>query len=153
MKYSKRLNFLNILLNVIIVVMILLLFTFVGFFFMKDKTEQKFISLIAMILLFAGYITITIYLKNIAGSIRLKNPFNLKNVGYLQNIGYIIFTIGIIDAIGNYKNATGIILIGTENGGIKPMTFLYLVLSILSFILSDVFRMAIEIKEDNDLTV
>lgn len=153
MKYPKRLSFLNGFLNVVMVFMIMLLFTFSGFIIIKDKTMNDIISLIGMVLLFSGFFVITIYLKCIVKSIRQKDPFNLNNVRYFKNIGYIIFAIGIIEAIGNYPNSTGIAIIGTSNGSIKPIFFLYLVLSILSFILSDVFRMAMEIKDENDLTV
>lgn len=154
MKYPKRLSFLNGFLNVVMVFMIILLFTFSGLFYIiKDKTINDIISLVGMVLLFSGFFVITIYLKGIIKSIRQKDPFNLNNVRYFKNIGYIIFAIGIIEAVGNYPNSTGIAIIGTSNGSIKPIFFLYLVLSILSFILSDVFRMAMEIKDENDLTV
>lgn len=154
MKYSKRLNFLNGFLNVVAVVMAIMFFMLGGSFFTAaNKTLNDIITIIAFVLLMSGYFMIIIYLKGILGSIKKKDPFNLNNVNYFKNIGYIIFILGLIEAIANYPKLSGIAIFGSSNGSIKPITFLYLVLSILCFILSDVFRMAMEIKEDNDLTV
>ncbi len=154
MKYSKRLNFLNGFLNVVAVIMTIMFFMLGGSFFItENKTLNDIITIIAFVVLMSSYFTIIIYLKSILGSIKRKDPFNLNNITYFKNIGYIIFIVGIIDAIANYPKLSGIAILGSSNGSIKPVTFLYLVLSILCFVLSDVFRMAMEIKDENDLTV
>lgn len=154
MKYSKRLGFLNGFLNVVAVSMTIIFFMLGGSFFIQDKiTLNDIITIIAFVLLFAGYFMVILNLKKILKSIKQKDPFNLDNVTYFKNIGYYIFGIGTIDAVGNYPVDTGFAILGTSNGSIKPISLLYLVLSILCFVLSDVFRMAMEIKDENDLTV
>lgn len=88
-------------------------------------------------------------------SILQKNPFTLNNVISFKKIGYYILAIGLIDAIINYPkpNLTGFELLANSHGSLKPIFFLYVILSFLAFILADVFKMAIEIKEENDLTI
>ncbi len=154
MEYTKRLSFLNGFLNVIGVSLALTIFGMnFSFIISKNKSLNDYIFIIAFVILFGGYYMIILNLKRILKSIKQKDPFNFNNLTYFKNIGYYIFMIGVIDAIGNYPKQTGIAIFGTSNGSLKPITFLYLVLSLLCFILSDVFKMAMEIKEDNDLTV
>lgn len=155
MKYPKRLSFLNGFLNVVMVIMIILFIGLsISYIITIDKNMNDIISLIVVVLLFSGYFVIVMYLKGIIGSIRQRDPFNLNNISYFKNIGYIILAIGIVEAVINYpKQSYGLEIMATSYGSIKPIFFLYLVLSILSFILSDVFRMAMEIKDENDLTV
>ncbi|NBI07271.1 DUF2975 domain-containing protein [Senegalia massiliensis] len=157
MKNKKRIRFLNGFLNIILVFTTLL---FIILIFSAFKTaDRNIINIILEIILglifFGSYFMITFTLKKILKLIRDKNPFNINNITYFKRIGYYIFIVGVTDAIINYPKPTnlGFEIMSTQYGSLKPIFFLYLVLSILSLILSDVFRMAMEIKQENDLTV
>lgn len=157
MKYKKRVKFLKGLLNIIgsFILFIIILSPF-SIMSMENKGIKNIIlSIIFSLIFLGGYVMIIINFRKILDSILQNEPFNLDNIIYFKKIGYYILAVGIADAIVNYpkSNNTGFDIIATSTGSLKPSFFLYIVLSILAFILSDVFRMAMEIKNENDLTI
>ena len=100
-------------------------------------------------------ITIIMNLMKILSSFSSKDPFINNNIRSFRIIGYSILIMGIGDAIIRYPlpNNTGVEIMATSHGSLKPIFLLYVTLSILALILADVFKMAVEIKEDNDLTI
>lgn len=157
MKNDNRLSFLKGVLNVILLDIILSFIGIISYVFAEGNGGKidTILRIIMRLIFFGGYFIIIFTLKKILESIREKDPFNRDNVVYFKRIGLYIFIVGVMDAIMNYPkpNHSGLQIISTSYGSLKPIFFLYLVLSILSFILSDVFRMAMEIKDENDLTV
>lgn len=159
MNYKKRVKLLKVFLNIIFgitsLILISSLFNFI--YIVKEGVSMRHsvLLILSYIFIFVGYLLIIFDMKKILNSILLRNPFNSDNIIYFRTIGYIIFIIGLIDAVINYPNGLNLNfqIMATSYGAIKPIFFLYVVLSILSFILSDVFRMAMEIKDENDLTV
>lgn len=153
MNNKKSLKFLNGLLRVILFVILML---FIAMFYLRLEKGELMNNLLAT---FVGLIVLVAYfmtvytLKKIVDSIRARDPFVLDNVTNFKRIGTYILIIGIIEAIVNYPVPTNFVLLGTKYGSVKPIFFLYLILSIMSFVLGDVFRMAMEIKDENDLTV
>lgn len=157
MKHTKRVNFLKGLLNIIggFILLFLMLSILNCIVFFHDKgAKNTILSIIFSLIFFGGYFMTIFTLRKILNSILEKNPFIPENIICLRKIGYYILSIGLIDAIVNYPkpNNTGFILI-TSHGSLKPIIFLYISLSLLAFILADVFKMAIDIKEENDLTI
>lgn len=159
MNYKKRVKLLKVFLNIIFgitsLILISSLFNFI--YIVKEGVSMRHsvLLILSYIFIFVGYLLIIFDMKKILNSILLRNPFNSDNIIYFRTIGYIIFIIGLIDAVINYPNGLNLNfqIMATSYGAIKPIFFLYVVLSILSFILNDVFRMAMEIKDENDLTV
>ena len=156
MQNVKTIKFLKGLLNVIGSFMILLIIRTSYSIIIMDKGIKDIIMyLILQAMFMGGYLITIINLKKIFDSLLKNNPFNLNNIIYFKKIGYSIFLIGIIDAILNYPkpNHSYLHIMLTPYGSLKPTFFLYLVLSCLAFILGDVFRMAMEIQDENDLTI
>lgn len=158
MKYKKRVKFLKGLLNIIGSFMLFLIILSLSFSIMNMENKgikNTVLSIIFSLIFFGGYTMIIINFRKILDSILQNEPFNLDNIIYFKKIGYYILAVGIVDAIVNYpkSNNTGFDIISTSTGSLKPSFFLYIVLSILAFILSDVFKMAMEIKDENDLTI
>lgn len=157
MNYGKRINLLKGFLNIMFGIISLILISFLFYFIYTIKEGKKYSILFILFstLIFAGYLIIISTLKKILNSILLSKPFNLNNINHFKRIGYAIFIIGLIDAAINYPNGLNLNfqIMATSHGAVKPIFFLYVVLSILSFILGDVFRMAMEIKDENDLTI
>ena len=116
---------------------------------------ERLLLFVSKAVFYIGFFIIIINLKRILKSIGDRAPFHSKNILYLRRIGYYILAIGIIDIIISYPkpNYSDISILATTYGSIKPISFFYMILSILAFILSDVFRIAMEIKKENDLTV
>ena len=119
------------------------------------EIRNNILKLIVGLIILASYFMIIFTLRKIIKSIRAKDPFNPINILYFKRIGRYILMVGVIEAILRYPtpNTTGLDILATSYGSLKPISFLYLVLSILSYVLSDVFGMAMEIKDENDLTV
>ena len=119
------------------------------------EIRNNILKLIVGLIILASYFMIIFTLRKIIKSIRAKDPFNPINILYFKRIGRYILMVGVIEAILRYPtpNTTGLDILATSYGSLKPIFFLYLVLSILSYILSDVFGMAMKIKDENDLTV
>lgn len=168
MRHEKKVKFLKGLLNVIGFFVLMILIIAIVFPIMKldeKGVTDTILSVIFGTLFFSSYLIIIFNLKRVLSSVHGENPFIQDNVTRFRRIGYCIFFIGIIDAIIHYQNrtvsgfmligtkASDIILMGTSKGSLKPIFFLYLVLGILAFILADVFKMAIDIKDENDLTI
>lgn len=155
MKNKKSISFLNGLLIVMLGVILTIL---IGVIYLKVAKGEFFHNIMGTIVgsaILMGYFITILTLKKIVESVKAKDPFVSDNVTYFRRIGIYILVIGIVEAIINYPipNNSGIEILATSNGSIKPIFFLYLVLSIMSFVLGDVFRMAMEIKDENDLTV
>ncbi|MDR7857220.1 DUF2975 domain-containing protein [Tissierella sp.] len=158
MEYVKRVKVLKGLLNVIGSFFLLLLFlSMISTIAAIDNNGIKntVLSFIFSLLFFGCYFMIILALRKVLKSIEEKNPFTTENIIHFKKIGYYILSVGVIDAISNYSkpNYTGIDLIGTPSGSLKPMSLFYIILCLLAFILADVFKMAIDIKDENDLTV
>ncbi|CAK7052278.1 hypothetical protein CIW83_18665 [Tissierella sp. P1] len=158
MKHTKRVNFLKGLLNIIggFILLFLMLSILNCIVFFHDKgAKNTILSIIFSLIFFGGYFMTIFTLRKILNSILEKNPFIPENIICLRKIGYYILSIGLIDAIVNYPklNNIGFNILLTSHGSLKPIIFLYISLSLLAFILADVFKMAIDIKEENDLTI
>jgi len=121
-----------------------------------ERLLRNFIPNVTMtVAYFGGYIIIVFTLRKIINSILQGNPFNVDNIIGFKRIGYWIFVVGAIDAIVNYPRPYQSIMniMATSHGSIKPVIFLYMTLGCMALILADVFKRAMEIKDENDLTV
>ena len=156
MKYKNRLSYLNLVLNIILIVLALpFIAAFFATFSRDISIKAMALQVLVQLVFYGGYIMIVVTLKKILKSVSLRNPFNSNNVEHFKRIGYYILLVGVIYAIISYpiQYNSNFEIMSTSYGSIKPTVFLYIVLSLFSFIMSDVFRMAMEIKDENDLTV
>ncbi len=80
-------------------------------------------------------------------------PFCFDNVTSFKRIGYYMFSIAIFDEIINFKTLTGLNILHTKYGAIKGSFLMYIVLACMALVLAEIFEKAIEIKNENDLTV
>lgn len=158
MDYTKKVKFLKRWLYVIGVFILLFQISWVTWGFEgigKRGMINTLFSIVFPIIFLVSYYNIIHSLIRILNLILQKNPFVSESITCFRRIGYCILAIGIIDAIIRYPipNNTGFEILAFGNGSLKPIFFLYMVLSILAFILGDVFKMAIDIKDENDLTI
>lgn len=162
MKHVKKVNFLKVFLNISTVIFILISIptVFGAITNINPETPLKSLLYVLITIIFLGCFFIIIkYLKDILNTILNGDPFVDENILSFNKIGYLILLLGLIDAITNYPvpNITGIDFhidfILTSYGSLKPIFFLYLILGCLAFILGDVFKIAIDIKNDNNLTI
>lgn len=163
MKYKNRISYLNVLLNIVLVVFVVLIFTSMFYILFREKMNinmedmnlNVYLQIFIGVVFAVGYIMIILTLKKILKSIQNKDPFNFNNIVYFKRIGYYILAVGIIYGVMSYPmvNNSYFHIMATSYGSLKPTFFLHIILSLLSFIISDVFKMSMEIKDENDLTV
>lgn len=153
MKENFSLNFIKILLVLIVFVCGIMLFHFVLMvLFAPKELFHNISSILASLLIIAVYLVIAWNLLKIVYSIK-SNPFTLKNVKSFKIIGYFMIFLSIIDGIVNLKKPSNFIIMGTENISIKPSCILYLVLGLMALVLAEIFKKAVQIKDENDLTI
>ena len=122
----------------------------------KRPNEVDSILVFRTILRFVlgGAILYTLYsLKKIILTIEDKKPFDYKNVKRFNNIAKSIFLFGLIESISKLSLSKGFLLIGMPNFNIHADILIYIILGCLALVLGEVFKLAIEIKDENDLTI
>lgn len=155
MKINLKTNFFKILLNILLIslgiALIVFILTSIDNILTSGKnmlTVETWINFVICSL----YFLIVYNLRKIVYSIDML-PFCFDNVKRFKAIGYYIFFIAIFDAILNFKMPSNLVILATKYGSLKGSFFIYIVLSCLSFALAEIFRKAIKIKEENDLTI
>lgn len=80
-------------------------------------------------------------------------PFCSDNVKRFKRIGYYMVFMAVVDGIINWKRESNLILFGTQSGSLKGSFVMYIILACIGLILSEIFEKAVELKDENDLTV
>lgn len=157
MKLKKRLSHLNLFLNILLVFMTLLFIMNFSVLLMGESISNMQVILITLIdlIVLGGYIMIILTFKKVIKSLLSKDLFSSDNIIYFKKISYYIFVVGSLYAIATYPEATysRLEIMITSYGSLKPIFFIYMLLGTFSLILGDIFRIAKEIKDENDLTV
>ncbi|ABS32636.1 DUF2975 domain-containing protein [Clostridium botulinum] len=127
--------------------------------FAPEKIPDGFPNIILFLFTTGVYIVVAWNLLKIVFSID-STPFSLKNVKNFKIIGYLMLFLSLIDAIEsivNFKKSDDLVALGIilDKGivGIRPSCILYLVLGIMALVLAEIFKKAVKIKNENDLTI
>lgn len=81
------------------------------------------------------------------------SPFCHTNTIRFKIIGYCMVFIAVIDGVVNFKSKSGFELFATKYGSLKISFLIYIVLACIALVLSEIFEEAVEIKNENDLTI
>ena len=85
-----------------------------------------------------------------------ESPFINENVKRFKLMGICMLINSIVECIMGYGAAreSGMIyIIATQNGALTPMMLVGIIASLMCFVMADVFKKAIQIKGENDLTI
>lgn len=128
--------------------------------FIKDLEIQLYKKIITYILFIIGggsLLTILFYLKNIVDSIVKYKPFIWDNVKSLKRISIACFVICGTYIVNFFLNTQykSFHFVDFDTSGIHTdMEFIiFFFAGCFIFVLSEVFKQAVEIKEENDYTV
>lgn len=100
------------------------------------------------------YIFIVFQLRNIIERVVEEKPFVYENVMGFKKTGICILILGIVDLINGIINTDfKIVLVFHKNGSIRPDILLYTIIAFICFVIAEIFQKAIQIKNDNDLTI
>ena len=116
--------------------------------------------LITFILFLTGGLSLLgmlFYLRKIIGSLIKKTPFTWSNVKSLKRISIFCLLISICYGANIFinKQYTSFTIVNIDNNGIHTnLEFLiFFFAACFIFVLSQVFKQAVEFKEENDLTI
>lgn len=161
MENEKKFQIFNVFLNVlfylevIVCIMVpVLLYTFI---FSPKVIQFNIIMAILFFMAFISCIIITNEIIKINKTLIEKNPFAMNNVKSIRNIALNIFIIGIYVFIKDRLKFgyMGFFAFHSDQyGPYCDMDFLiFIIVGIFMLILAEIFKEAIKIKEENDLTV
>lgn len=111
--------------------------------------------LIALVYLILTVVpTIIVYkLKLIVKNIKDGDCFNIKNSHYFRQIGLLSIIFSIFYGIMTYPAQSNFQIMATKYGSVKISSFAFLIFGLLSYVLSEIFKLAFLTKEENDLTI
>lgn len=83
------------------------------------------------------------------------NPFTEKNIKSFKIIYRCMMLITILDGVFTYNTPkdSGLIILGTDSASLDPSCILFFILAVVALTLSYIFEKAVEMKNENDLTV
>ncbi|NFV13042.1 DUF2975 domain-containing protein [Clostridium sporogenes] len=153
MKQNFSIKFIKLLLILTIFFCVVMLFYYsTAGLFASDELYGNIIDILIAIIILAIYLIISWNLLKIIYSLD-STPFTLKNVKSFKIIGYLMILLSIIDGIVNFKKKSNLQIMSIGYGSLKGSCIFYLILGLLSLVLAEVFKKAIEIKDENDLTI
>lgn len=145
---KKFITILNFSLKLIRIFSIIYLFS-IAFFIIKNfkNIDLKifFIILFSTIYTIIYYIVTTNILSIIVSS--EKKPFVIENVKKLDNIGLSLIIVALMNFIRNHSNVIRLDITKTDSVGF------ILICGMVCFVISDLISRAIEIENDNNLTI
>lgn len=80
-------------------------------------------------------------------------PFCAENIRRFKRIGYYMFFMAVLDGIINFKMKSNFELFATQYGSLKGSFLMYVILACIALVLAEIFEKAVEIKDENDLTI
>lgn len=153
------------------IIIIILYFLAIGLFFsvacmpfaifneIMDKLNHglraiHFIVAALNIVYLVGYLVVIIMLIKIINSTN-SSPFIISNVKRFRVMGVFLTINTIYECVRGYSvNENAMIkIMGTANGAISPIMVIGVISALMCFVMAEVFKKAIEIKSDNDLTI
>lgn len=85
-----------------------------------------------------------------------ESPFINENVKRFKLMGICMLINSILECIMGYgagRHSSMIEIMATSNGALTPMMLVGIIASIMCFVMAGVFKKAIQIKDENDLTI
>lgn len=151
----KSVSFLKGILNFMGIVLIALMSTTIHLSLVnRDSINFIVLKVLLVLVLFYFMFTILVNLHKILNTIKDKNPFIDKNINRFRKIGAYVLILTFAEAIFNAPNKTGTLVIDIKPIFSLTLTSLVMIIfGCLSLVLAEIFSMALEIKNENDLTI
>lgn len=136
------------------IILIMSVFVGVPYIFNNIGNPVVVATYLGLFLIGISFFLITILLIGIISSSKT-NIFVIDNIKRFKNIGYLLFLNLLIDYLSFVViGMEGIRLLDLAPGiFITPSMAIYLISSLICFVIADSFASAIKFKNDNDLTI
>ncbi|APQ96498.1 DUF2975 domain-containing protein [Clostridium botulinum] len=153
MKEGFSIKFIKVLLILTIFFCGVMLFHYsIAGLFAPGELYGNVSDILVALIIIVIYLIISWNLLKIVYSID-STPFTLKNVKSFKIIGYLMMLLSIIDGIVNFKEKSNLQIMAIGYGSLKGSCIFYLILGLLSLVLAEIFKKAVKIKDENDLTI
>lgn len=160
MKDFFPIKIISILLDIIYTIQIISIgmLTFTSLYMISKSigsgiTSTNFINYLAIYCVFFLYFFIVFILRKIVKTVQSKNCFIKENITRFNNIGFILLTLSFIDVFLKRNVQSNLEILAGSWGSLKASFFIYLIMGLLTFVLSSIFKEAIKIKTENELTI
>lgn len=156
---SRKLNIFRVIIFIIFIFLCIMSFALIILTFQSlfNLGENSDINIYNMLYGDTICILFSIILYKVYSVIKsLKsNPFTEKNIKNFKIIYRCMMLITILDGVFTYNipKDSGLIILGTDSASLDPSCILFFILAVVALTLSYIFEKAIEIKNENDLTV
>lgn len=148
MKKHLAISISKVFFNIVLFLFGCFLIAFILGMLMGELTLNLFSFFIVSLI----YFLIIYDLRKIVYSTNL-TPFCTDNVKRFKRIGYSMFLMALIDGVSNFHVKSNFELFATSYGSLKGSFLMYFILACIALVLSEIFEKAVEIKNENDLTV
>ncbi|PIH04797.1 DUF2975 domain-containing protein [Clostridium combesii] len=153
MKEGFSIKFIKVLLILTIFFCGVMLFHYsIAGLFAPGELYGNISDILVALIIIVIYLIISWNLLKVVYSID-STPFTLKNVKSFKIIGYLMMLLSIIDGIVNFKEKIILQIMSIGYGSLKGSCIFYLILGLLSLVLAEIFKKAVKIKDENDLTI
>lgn len=151
-------SFLGTIVNIIWYISLILIIPNVVMLFSLSSSGIKQLSITILYeIAFIAFLVIIYQLRKVFKSLTLKEPFTRENVKSFRIIGISIIFIGLFDLIYNTSKygINGFYILHLDEQGISSRcgVLIFLFLGIMALVLGEIFKSAIQIKEENNLTI
>jgi hypothetical protein len=127
------------------------------FYVVTSLSTENILFHIIFEIAFIAFLLIVYELRKIFKSLTVKEPFIMENVRRFRVIGISIIFIGIFDFIYNINKygINGFYILHMDAQGVfsRCGVLIYVFLGIMALVLAEIFKSAIEMKEENNLTI
>lgn len=121
----------------------------------SDFSFSMLMNVIFSIIYIFNYFMIVRKLLDILNSTET-TPFIFDNVKRFKLMGYCLSINSIFECFMGYSGSQdvgNIQILATKNGAITPVMIICVISALMCFVIAEIFDKAIQIKEDNDLTI
>ena len=154
MKPTESAKYLNVLLNLLGFFVIIVIIAIATKGFRNINRVEQGVAMLMALIYSLGYFTIVLMLKRVVGTILFtRNPFVEENVIRFKRVGYTFFILAAFEVIRAGMSLSEAFKNSVPGGQFVGSLFMTLFMGCVMLVLADVFKFAMKIKEDNDLTV
>ncbi|MEG2016950.1 MAG: DUF2975 domain-containing protein [Clostridium sp.] len=129
----------------------------IGTIYSLIKSTIKMTGVFYMLVQFVYYLNYLLVVKMLIGIIKStwETPFIIKNVKRFKVMACCLTVNVIFECIIGYgaNKYSNIQLFSNGKGAISPMMAIGIIAALMCFVMAEVFKKAVEIKNDNDLTI
>lgn len=94
------------------------------------------------------------YLRKITLSVIGGDPFKDKNINYFRMIGYVLLVITGIEFLSSFRDTSGMRILSIQPYfSFSHRFFIFLALALMAFVMAEIFKQALQIKKENQLTI